>query len=136
MASSYDIDINIVNEKYGSTFVGYFPAKVVGGWGQPTAVFYQPNPKTELGHSNYFGLFVTEHTPLVIHNADYITKGWVGAKAQNGELIWSEYSHDYKESSDKTVWVDGGFDYTRTGNSTRLVNLNVKDGRVVEDAKV
>ena len=131
MTSAYNFDIDIVNKQYGSTFVGYFPTKLKGGgWGNVAAVFYQPNPKTELGHSNYFGLYVDDYNPGVIFNADYITKGWTGAKADNGELLWSEYRHDFHTSEDGSVWVDGGFDYTRTNNPDKLVKLNVKDGVV------
>jgi hypothetical protein len=130
--SAYNFNIDKVNEIYGSTFVGYFPTKTKSGWGYPAAVFYQPNPKTELGHSNYFGLYVDDYNPAVIFNADYITKGWEGVKADNGELVWSEHRHDYHESKDGSVWVDGGFDYIRTGTPERIVKLNVKDGVVYE----
>ena len=130
--SAYGFDIKEVNARYGSTFVGYFPTKTKTGWGYPAAVFYQPNPKTELGHSNYFGLYADEYTPACIFNADYITGGWTGVKADDGELLWSEYRHDYHTSKDGSVWIDGGFDYARTGTPERLVKLNVKGAEVYE----
>ena len=135
MVSSYSFNVDVVNEKYGSTFVGYFPIKLkIGGWGAAAAVFYQPNPKTELGHSNYFGLYVDDYCKPVIFNADYITEGWTGAKADDGELLWSEYRHDFHTSKDGSVWVDGGFDYIRTDSPNKLVRLNVKDGIVYAEA--
>lgn len=52
-----------------------------------------------------------------------------GIKAQNGEIIYSRYRHDYRESADGSVFIDGGRDYTRHGDG-ELVELKIINGEL------
>jgi len=56
----------------------------------------------------------------------------VGVKAFNNEVIYSRYRHDYRMSSDKTVFIDGGRDYLRSGmyETDRFVNMKVIKDRL------
>jgi hypothetical protein len=50
-----------------------------------------------------------------------------GVKADNGDVIYSRYRHDYRTSQDESVFIDGGRDYLKTGlyEDDRFVKLNV-----------
>ncbi len=52
-----------------------------------------------------------------------------GIKAQNGEIIYSRYRHDYRESKDGSVFIDGGRDYTRHSGG-ELVELKIINGEL------
>jgi hypothetical protein len=41
-----------------------------------------------------------------------------GVVANDGEVIYSRYRHDYRTSKDGSVMIDGGRDYTKTGFNT------------------
>ena len=49
------------------------------------------------------------------------------AVADDGEIIYSKYRHDYNVSKDKSVFIDGGRDYTR-GGVGKYITLKVIDG--------
>ncbi len=77
-----------------------------------------PNP----AYSNYFGLFRRpvpsgdgpEWGELVICGAGSVAEGfWNGARAANGEVVFSRWRHDRRTSADGSAVVDGGRDYFR-----------------------
>ena len=122
------VNIASVEEKYNAKFVGQFCLKTIDGtWADaPADVYYVANPNKELGHSHYFGIIVRNSTV-------YITKGDSGVEgsiyaviADDGEVLYSKYRHDFNESKDKSVWIDGGRDYTRTSSPT--IELKIVDG--------
>jgi hypothetical protein len=122
-------NIEKVEAKYNAKFVGQFCLKTVGGgWAEsPADIYYVTNPDRSLGHSNYFGL-------IVQRGGVYITKGdsaveplITAAVADDGEIIYSKYRHDYNVSKDKSAWIDGGRDYTR-GGIGKYATLKVIDG--------
>jgi len=124
--------IKKVEDKYKATYIGDFSPKAKNGdWvNTPMAVFYQENPPEN--YSNYFGIY-WDNEHLMITEADYIKDlKFTGAKADNGEIIYSFYRHDYKYSADGSVMVDGGFDYLRTNDVNRLVSLQVVKDKIVE----
>jgi hypothetical protein len=45
--------------------------------------------------------------------------------ANNGEVVWSRYRHDYRKSQDGSVWIDGGRDYLRWIGAGEVVNVRV-----------
>lgn len=126
-----------IEQHYEATYVGQFcvPQKN-GEWTDfAVAVFYQKNPKP--GHSHYFGIHKNADGKAVIFNAtDAVSGTFYGQVALSGEVIYSAFSHDYCESEDKSVVIDGGRVYTKiNGLANRFVMLKVIDGelQVLED---
>ena len=114
----WNFDVDVVEQKKNAKFVCELCGKLPGGdWAEtPLAVFWQETPPVE-GYSNYFGLLVH---PL--NNKLYITSAasvaadpFVGVVAENGEIVYSAYRHDFRHSTDGTVFIDGGRDYTKVG---------------------
>lgn len=120
-------DIPKVEEKRNARYVGQFCLKDINGnWANHVAdVFWQetpPNPE----YSNYFALFVRNGTVYVTSGASAVEGELVAVQAEDGEIIYSRYRHDFRQSKDGTVWIDGGRDYTRTGSPT--FSLKIIDG--------
>lgn len=97
-----------------------------GGWtNQAVSVFYQPDPsKVPEGGSQWFGLFLLDRFSLdpdapqqlcIVNAISAVEEDIQGVVAANGDVIYSQYRHDYRHSEDGTVWIDGGRDYTRSG---------------------
>lgn len=111
--------------------------------GKHIAVFYGDVAHPVSG-SRYFGLYysysATDKTLLITDGA-FIEKQTIdGIRADNDDVIYSTYRHDFVTSPDGSVSIDGGRDYTKvmckTGNFTeRRVTLLVRDGvmRILED---
>lgn len=132
---SQPIDVAQIEKKYSSTYIGDFCLKTRDGWSDTTAaIFYNPAPDVSLGHSHYFGIFV-KYPPFggYVAGGDgelYITKGDSafsepinGIIADDGEVIYSRYRHDFKTSTDGSVSIDGGRDYVRC-LGTSILNFN------------
>lgn len=109
-----------------------------GGWSNfPVAVFY-----TEIAHpegSNYFGLYKSMDGHLRITDAmSAVSEPFEAIEADNGDIIYSSYRHDYRVSSDGSISVDGGRDYTMwggksAGNRNRIWTVKVeKDNLILE----
>ena len=47
--------------------------------------------------------------------------------AKNGDIIYSQYRHDYVKSEDDSVFIDGGRDYTRSGGGKFVTLRIIKD---------
>lgn len=118
--SFHPIKIDVIEEHYNAKFVGDFCVKTKGGgWSEiPVAVFYQPNPDFSKGHTHYFGIFCDPQNKLMITDASSAFDEPIeGIIADNGEVIFSRYRHDYRSSMDRSVTIDGGRDYLRCGGS-------------------
>jgi hypothetical protein len=116
-----------------------------GGWvNSSVSIFYQPDAsKVPEGGSQWFGLFfkavdpfdLHEDTPrqLCIVNAISATEhDIVGIVANNGDVIYSRYRHDYRWSPDGSVMIDGGRDYTRTSTCPiGMVTLRIIEDKLV-----
>ncbi len=123
--SEIPIKIDVAEKHYNAKYIGDFCISDKNNqWTeQPIQIYYNENPKTELGHTHYFGLFTDDFHHVYITNAISITnEPIIGAIADNGEIIYSRYRHDYQTSQDGTVFIDGGRDYCRT-NTDKLINL-------------
>lgn len=133
----YPLDIEKVAEKYAAVYMGDFSVRdKYGNWSeQPVAIFYVENPDTSKGHSHYFGIFKRyndindlKNFSLVITRGDSaFSEPLDGIIADNGEVLVSGFSHDYKESEDGSVMIDGGRSgYIRySGSQDKLVKIVV-----------
>lgn len=105
------------------------------------SVFYQPDPaKVPEGGSQWFGLyFRQEFLPdldgsyklFIVNAISAVENDIVGVKADNGDVIYSRYRHDYRHSPDKSVWIDGGRDYTRHGGMGEFVTLRIVEDKLI-----
>lgn len=129
------INIPAVEEKYGARFVGDFCIKTKGGgWSEePVAIFYQPNPNFELGHKHYFGLFVQHGNIYITDGTSAFSEPIVGIVTPSGEVLYSRYRHDYRES--EGVMIDGGRDYVRRSGTGHLVHV-VVNGAVLSAVEI
>ena len=142
--------ITMVEEKYHALFVCDTCLKGrEGGWiNQAVAVFWNRDPANiPEGGSAYFGLFFRhdphsppdfEPGPLMITNAISAAENEItGIEAENGDIIFSRFRHDYRGSADGSVWIDGGRDYIRYGyyralsGRGGLVKLRMHEGELV-----
>jgi hypothetical protein len=96
--------------------------------GHRVAVFYGATEHPDSG-SRYFALYYTmDSGRLMITDGSFIERqGIIGVRAENGDIIFSRFRHDYRTSDDGTVMVDGGRAYMRT-NSPNTVGLQVING--------
>jgi len=89
------------------------------------AVFYGEE-EHPVSKSRYFALYYSDQ--LMITNGSFIEQQHIsGVVADNGDVIFSRYRHDFRKSPDGSVFVDGGRSYLRT-NTTNIVSLKVIDG--------
>lgn len=123
--------LKLVEEKYNAQYVCELPIKTAdGGWVNfPCAIFY-----TEEKHpdgSNYMALYKNplDGKMYVCDGASAVRETFVGAVADNGEIIYSRYRHDYRMSEDGSVMIDGGKDYVRT-TAKKLVSIKVVQGHM------
>lgn len=82
--------------------------------------------------SRYFGLYFSSlDNQLYITNGAFVENQEITAViADDGEIVYSRFRHDYRSSSDGSVFIDGGRSYTRSSlvDKSRYVTLIVKDG--------
>lgn len=120
------IDIERAEKHYNAHYVADLCLKLPSGhWHEePASIFWVEKPEKP-EYSNYFGLFIRDRG-LMITNGLSAVDGIIfrGVKADNGEIIFSRYRHDFRKSADATAMADGGRDYYR-GFGTRPVFLKV-----------
>lgn len=117
--------IQKIEEKYGAKYMGYWcTQRPSGGWNEsPVDVFYQPNPDTSKGHTNYFGMFVRDESVYITEASTAFKDPISGIVTDDGEVIVSRYRHDYVEKDGRMI--DGGRDYTRASmHPTVMVTVN------------
>ena len=126
--------IALMEERFNAKYVFESCIGRDGNWlNFPVAIFYTAIPHPE--GSNYFGLFWKEafmdgDTPhIAICNGINATQGeFTGVRADDGEIIYSRYRHDFRTSKDGSASVDGGRDYFRAVGklpSSRIVKFIV-----------
>lgn len=98
----------------------------------PLLVFYQDEDfRIPPGGSPYFGIYERfDHTTgkaegLYICNAISAVEDFTGVVADNGDVVYSRYRHDFRRSPDESVWIDGGRDYLRYNGRGELVTLRI-----------
>ena len=127
----HGFDHSAVEKKYNAKYVGHFALNQGSGWTEiPAAVYYQETPPN--GYSKYMGLVVYPSGAVYITGAQSAADVvMVGIVADNGDVIYSRFRHDYRTSADDSVTIDGGRDYTKTsGRGGRAVYLQIIDGVV------
>lgn len=104
-----------------------------GNWTETTvAVFWVEEPK-QADHSHYIGLYRSQGRVMICDARSVAEGHWDGMMAEDGEIIFSRYRHDYRRSRDDSVMVDGGRDYFKA-SGLRDVRINiVRDKMWVND---
>jgi hypothetical protein len=144
---------SVCEAMYSSHFIGDFDLPLKNGnWSDPSAIFYNPKPDAEKGHSCYFALIVKESvisTPekqdyqIYIASARFLEekvlvgayeviepdKEYEGSQHPQYNVIYSTYRHDYQKTTCGTI-LDGGFDYVKT-NTKNLFKFKFIDGHPV-----
>jgi outer membrane protein assembly factor BamB len=90
------------------------------------------------GYSKYFALIIQNGSAYITSGASAVDGIITGIVADDGEIIYSRYRHDYRTSTDGTVFIDGGRDYVRCGRGGRCVSLKIVDGEFyqLEDSEI
>lgn len=114
-----------VEEHTLTKYVGYYDV----GNGRELYIFYQENPRTDLGHSNYLGVFLGPSNEVYFTNGKDVEKQHYPALMEDGELIFTRFTHDMVTNS-KGHFLDGGISYLRT-NKTITGHVVVRDGKEV-----
>ena len=125
-----DVIANIakVEEKYNAKFVGQLCLKTSDGmWAGDSCgdVYYQETPPVE-GYSHYFALIMQRGSLYITSGASAVEGTISGVVADDSEIIYSRYRHDYRTSKDGSCFIDGGRDYTKTNRNT--IGLKIIDG--------
>lgn len=117
--------ILLVEESTNTKHVGFYD---IGG-GKEMEVFWQENPRVDLGHSNYLGVFVKHDGTVWFTNAKTVADQSYPALKEGDEVIASRYRHEFVQNS-RGHFIDGGLDYVRT-NANLTGHVVVKDGQEV-----
>lgn len=127
-------DISKIEEKYKAKWVGQLCLRTKdGGWHGDDCgdVYYQETPPVD-GYSKYFALIV-QFGALYITSGASAVEGVIDAvEADNSEVIYSRYRHDYRTSKDGSVFIDGGRDYVRCSLHGRKFQMKIIDGEFFE----
>jgi hypothetical protein len=107
-----------IEEKYSVKYIGFYDVPDTTRYGEKfirehVRVFYQPNPKTELGHTNYMGVIIhpVDESIWLCNAAGILDAEYPAYMFADGSYISSRYRHDYQTRGD--VMLDGGIDYVR-----------------------
>jgi len=116
-----------IEEQYGATYMGEFCLKRNNTWTEAVDIFYQPNPNTELGYTNYFGIFNRGDSTYITEGSSAFSEGLIGAVCEPDEdgkieVLVSRDRHDYVTM--KGAMIDGGRDYTKS-NGCKLIKVSV-----------
>jgi len=128
------VKIAEVEARRNAKYVGQMAIRDAhGNWSEdvPAEIFWQETPPVE-GYSNYFALFVRRGVLYITSGASAVEGVINGVVADDGEIIYSRARHDMRYSQDKSVWIDGGRDYMRSGMHGRFILLKVVDGQWFE----
>jgi hypothetical protein len=144
------LKISACEAMHASHFIGDFSLPLKNeSWSDPAAVFYEPSPDLEKGHSCYFALIVKDSvisTPekpdyqIYIASAKFLEekvlvgayeviepdKEYEGLQHPQYNVVYSTHRHDYQATTYGTM-LDGGFDYVKT-NTKNLFKFKFIDG--------
>lgn len=125
-------------EKYSVKYVGAFCIKNGNEWrNSPSAIFYQEKPDIEKGHTNYIALsykIIDEDGHLswfISDGSSAFSLPITVAVAEDGQIIYSAFRHDYETSDDGSISIDGGMDYTRVSGNPKYAKITVEKGEIV-----
>jgi hypothetical protein len=93
------------------------------------AVFHseEPHPRG----SNWFGVWNNLVRFMISNAISAVDEPFFGVVAESGDVIYSRHRNDFRESADKTVFVDGGRSHFRHDLEHEIVKLKVVKDRVV-----
>ena len=95
----------------------------------PCIVLHSKTPMLEGG--NYVAIYQNPfNTKWEIKPCDEFVENleWFGARADNGDVIWSKHKDDYRRSPDDSIWVQGGRNVFQTNGEKVL--LKIQDGEL------
>lgn len=118
--------------KYNATYISDLCLKTRdGNWAEsPAAIFYQPTPP-QPGYSHYFGVFLKGNQAYITSGDSAVSEPISAIVADNGEILFSRFRHDFRQSTDGSVFIDGGRDYTKCNNPSKLITLQIVDGQFI-----
>lgn len=126
-----DFDIPKIEKKFNARFICETPLLVGDSWNNsPSLIFYSDVPHPQ--GSNWFAVTRYNDQAIISNAIDIVNQPITGIKADDGSIIYSHCRHDMRTSPDQSVWIDGGRDYVRTGNASRLVTLRIANDQLVE----
>lgn len=122
-------DLAIVKHKYGTD--DYVGAIMHPKYDKLVYVFYQPNPKRELGHTEFFGFslmgsdikrwYILKLTGEELEDYQWHTAVKCDECCQ---ILVSLYRHDYQTCDCNKAMVDGGSQYIRCYKDNMIVKIN------------
>lgn len=123
--------IEKIEERYNAKYVFESQLKLrSSNWSDfSSAVFY-----TEISHpegSNWFAIWSNSGKYMISNAISAVEEPFFGALAENGDIIYSRHSRDFRESDDKTVFIDGGRVNTRHDLTHDVVKLKVSKDKVI-----
>lgn len=122
--------VDEVEKRYGARYVGYYDIPPGRG---PLLVFWQENPRTDLGHDNYFALYreLLSGTPYITSAKSIRDAVYPAIEVEPGKFMVSRFRHDY-QTHPSGAMLDGGLDYTRYNPQFPVTHqMRIVDGREV-----
>jgi hypothetical protein len=123
--------IDKIQSKYNASYVFESQLKLRSDkWSEfSAAIFY-----TDIAHpqgSNWFAIWDNSGRFMISNAISAAEEPFFGAVAENGDIIYSRHPLDYRESDDKTVFIDGGRDHCRHDLIHEIVKLKVLRDKVI-----
>lgn len=111
-----------------SIYVGQFPLQNKSGQLTDFAadVFYEPNPRIDLGHSHYFSIYSTVGG-VFITGANHVENLMLTVYETDNDYIYARYQHDYRNFGQNSI--DGGW----WANVSDSSNMKAMCGRFLGD---
>lgn len=131
--------VKYIEEKYDAKFV--IDRALPNSPSNLASLFYckKKHPESK-SHYAAFWLTKTFHTDgysLVVVNGQPIADNPISAiMTKSGEILYSRTVHDFRYSTDKSVFVDGGPAYLRYGGNVTpdmLINLRIVKDKIYID---
>jgi hypothetical protein len=118
-----------IEQHHAVVYLGDFAVPLTNGnWSdQPYPVFWQEILK-QPDHKHYITIYPDGDDFYIADATGVAAHAWDAVPAQSGEVIYSRFHHDYRESHDGSVFVDGGADYFRCGgvlHDTRRLQIRL-----------
>lgn len=96
----------------------------------PSAIFYTDTPHPKGSH--WFAITYIHPQTFISNAISVVGIKIFGIVAKDNTIIYSRYRHDYRYSSDGSVWIDGGRDYTRHSGG-QIVALKIEKDKLIID---
>lgn len=122
-------DIKKLEEKYNARYVCDTALRQGDEWAdKAVAIFYQEEPHPH--GSQYFGIFRQQGEFYICNAISAVGVPMAAVVADDGEVVFSRFHHDYRTSTDGSVFIDGGREYIRTNvfDDERIVYVMIDDG--------